>query len=126
MMPGGTAGVPTAPRRMASRLRSSSRTLSGRISPVAQVAVAAQVVVDGVEVDAGRPHHLQGLGHDLRPDAVATDDADLVTHEPALASSEDLEKKTAHRGGRSRAHAGGAACATGVRESSTGSCPARV
>ena len=33
MTPGGTSGVPTAPRRMASRPRSSSRVSSGSTVP---------------------------------------------------------------------------------------------
>ena len=55
---------------------------------VAQVAGAAEVVVDGVELHAGRAHDLQRLGDDLRTDPVAPDDSDLVTHRCSLARTE--------------------------------------
>src|SRR5205814_5544947 len=45
---------------------------------VAQVAVAAEVVVDGVQLDPGGAHDLEGLGHDLGTDAVASDHGDPV------------------------------------------------
>ena len=50
--------------------------LVGQHRAVAQVAGAAEVVVDGVEVDAGGAHDLQRLGDDLGTDAVAADDSD--------------------------------------------------
>ena len=46
---------------------------------VAQVAGAAEVVVDGVEGHAGGAHDLERLGDDLGTDPVASDDPDLVT-----------------------------------------------
>ena len=46
----------------------------------AQVAGAAEVVLDRVEADAGRGQRLAGLGDDLRADAVPGEDADLVGH----------------------------------------------
>ena len=52
----------------------------GQDRAVAEVAGAAQVVVDGVQVDAGGAHDLEGLGDDLGADAVAADDSDLVAH----------------------------------------------
>ena len=90
----------------------------------AQVAVAAEVVVDGVEVDAGRPHDGQGLGHDLRTDPVTTDDSDVVSHaNPCFRPSE--KRKPPTRGGRSSTRQWG-----GVRYGSTGIeyrvMPARV
>ena len=78
MTPGGTSGVPTAPSRMASKPRSSSSVVVGQDLAVAQVAGAAEVVVDRVEVDAGGAHDLQRLGDDLGADAVAADDRDAV------------------------------------------------
>ena len=80
MTPGGTSGVPTAPTRRASSPRHSSSTLVGQDRAVAQVAGAAQVVVDRVELDAGGADDLEGLGRDLGADAVAADDSDLVAH----------------------------------------------
>src|SRR4029453_5770989 len=52
----------------------------GQDRAVAQVAGPAEVVVDRVQVDPGRPHDLQGLGDDLGADPVAADDSDLVAH----------------------------------------------
>ena len=54
--------------------------LVGEDRAVAQVAGAAEVVVDGVERHAGRAHDLERLGDDLGTDPVASDDSDLVTH----------------------------------------------
>ena len=81
----------------------------------AQVAVAAQVVVDGVEVDAGGPHDGQGLGHHLRTDPVPTDDSDVVSQlgTPRLQSLRNRKPPT--RGGRSSTRQRG-----GVRYGSTG------
>jgi hypothetical protein len=73
----------------------------------AQVAVAAQVVVDGVEGHPGGAHDLERLGDHLRPDAVTGEDPDPVGH--AISAPE--KRKTAHFGGRSTAHTGGV-CAT--------------
>ena len=47
---------------------------------VAQVAVAAQVVVDRLELDARGRHDLEALGDDLGTDPVATHHADAVCH----------------------------------------------
>ena len=54
--------------------------LVGEDRAVAQVAGAAEVVVDGVELDAGGGDDLERLGHHLGADAVAPDDSDLVSH----------------------------------------------
>ncbi len=94
----------------------------GQDRAVAQVAGAAQVVVDRVELDAGGADDLEGLGRDLGPDAVAADDCDLVAHccsvvrlvcvgalgpgRPPVHRPEKQE--TAHRSGRSTADIGGA------------------
>ena len=43
---------------------------------VPQVAGGPEVELGGVEVHPGRGHHLERLGADLRPDAVAADDGD--------------------------------------------------
>ena len=53
MTPGGTSGVPTAPSRMASKRAQLVERGVGQDLAVAQVALAAEVEVDGVEVDAG-------------------------------------------------------------------------
>ena len=53
--------------------------LVGEDRAVAQVAGAAEVVVDGVEGHAGGAHDLERLGDDLGTDPVASDDPDLVT-----------------------------------------------
>ena len=45
----------------------------GQDRAVPQVAGAAEVVVDGVELDARRGDDLEGLGDDLGADAVASD-----------------------------------------------------
>ncbi len=81
MTPGGTSGVPTAPSRSASSPRHSSIDLVGQDRAVAQITGAAEVVVHRVQIDARGAHDLQGLGDDLDTDAVAADDANLVTHE---------------------------------------------
>ena len=78
MTPGGISGVPTAPRRMASSSRQLVEDGVGQDLAGAQVPRSTQVVVDGVEVDAGRPHRLEGLGDDVGTDPVPTDDTDLV------------------------------------------------
>ncbi len=52
--------------------------LVGEHHAVAEVAGAAEVVVDGVELDAGRGDDLERLGDDLGADAVAADDTDAV------------------------------------------------
>ena len=52
--------------------------LVGEHDAVAQVAGAAEVVVDRVEIDAGGAHDLQRLGDDLGTDPVAADDSDPV------------------------------------------------
>ena len=84
--------------------------LVGQHRAVAQVAGAAEVVVDGVELDAGGAHDLQGLGDDLGTDAVAADDADCGAWSWWLdrrrsawrhVCSCPRTEKTAHRGGRS-------------------------
>ncbi len=77
----------------------------------AEVVRAAQVVGHRVELDAGRAHHLQRFGDHLGTDAVTGDDSDLVAHGPGLlrgfdGSESPGQRKTAHRGGRSRANAG--------------------
>ena len=61
--------------------------LVGQDRAVAQVAGAAEVVVDGVERHAGGAHDLQRLGDDLGADPVASDDPDLVTHSLLLSAS---------------------------------------
>ncbi len=78
MTPGGTSGVPTAPSSRASSPRHSSHRVVVEHHAVPQVAGAAEVVVDGVELDAGGAHDLQRLGDDLGADAVAADDAHAV------------------------------------------------
>src|SRR5262249_16600453 len=45
---------------------------------VPQVPGGAEVECGGVQVDAGGRDHLERLGADLRPDAVATDHGDLM------------------------------------------------
>ena len=52
--------------------------LVGQDRAVPQVAGAAEVVVDGVEVDAGGARDLEGLGHHLGADAVSSDDCDAM------------------------------------------------
>ena len=47
---------------------------------VPQVAVAAEVVVGGVQVHARGRDHLQALGHNLRADPVASDDSYSMCH----------------------------------------------
>ena len=54
--------------------------LVGQDRPVPQVAGGPQVEVGGLELDTGRRHHLERLGADLGPDAVAADDR----HPPVL------------------------------------------
>ncbi len=80
MTPGGTSGVPTAPRKQGVEAPPLLEDLVGQHHAVAQVAGAAEVVVDGLELDAGRADDLQALGHDLGADAVAADHADAVGH----------------------------------------------
>ena len=78
MTPGGTSGVPTAPSRMASKPRSSSSVVVGEDLAVAEVAMPAEVELDGVELGAGSVEDAQRLGGDLGPDAVAADHGDAV------------------------------------------------
>ena len=76
--PGGTSveptGGPTAPRRMASKPRSSSSVASGRTSPVRQVVGGAELEGGGRQGHSRRAHDLQRLGHHLGADPVAADD----------------------------------------------------
>ena len=80
MTPGGTSGVPTAPSRTASRSRDLVELAVGEDLARAQVAAAAEVVVDGPRRDAGRVDDLERLGDDLGADAVTADDPDAVGH----------------------------------------------
>ena len=50
--------------------------LVGQDAAVPQVAGGPQVELGGLELDPGRRHHLERLGADLGPDAVAPDDRD--------------------------------------------------
>ena len=54
--------------------------LIGQDRPVPQIAGGPQVELRGLQLDTGRRHHLQRLGADLGPDAVASDDR----HPPVL------------------------------------------
>ena len=54
--------------------------LVGQDRPVPQIAGGPQVEIRGLQLDTGRRHHLQRLGADLGPDAVAPDDR----HPPVL------------------------------------------
>ena len=58
----------------------------GQDLAVAQVAVAAEVELDGVEGDAGGRDDLDRLGGHLRPDAVAADHGDSMgaDHGPGI------------------------------------------
>ena len=77
--PGGTAGVPTAPSRIASNVRSSVERGVGQDLAVTQVAVAAEVELDRVEACARGVEDLERLGRHLRPDAVAADHGDAMS-----------------------------------------------
>ncbi len=55
----------------------------GEHGAVAQVAGPAQVVVDGVDGNAGGAHDLEGLGHHLGTDAVSSDHSHPVGHGPS-------------------------------------------
>ena len=97
-------GVPTAPTQQGVEAPPLLEHLVGEDRAVAQVAGAAEVVVDGVEGHAGGAHDLERLGDDLGTDPVASDDPDLVTHDRLLAR---LERKNRPPGWTvERAHAG--------------------
>ena len=81
-MPGFTSGWPMAPRRIASKL---PQVVDGAVRQHlagAQIAVAAEVEVRRLVVEAralgGGGEHLDGLGRDFRTGAVTGDDCDLV------------------------------------------------
>src|SRR4029453_13181623 len=75
----------------------------GQDRAVAQVAGAAQVVVDGVGLGGGGAHAREGLRDDLGADPVPAD------HSDAVAPCRSIARETRNRppgGGRSKAHVG--------------------
>ena len=81
MTPGGTSGVPDRAEQERVEPPPLLDHLVGQDRAVAEIASAAEVVVDRVQIDTRGAHDLEGLGDDLDTDAVASDDANLVTHE---------------------------------------------
>jgi hypothetical protein len=59
----------------------------GQDLAVVQVALAAELEVDGLHVDAGGPQHLDRLRRHLRPDAVAADHGDAMCCHCAIRAS---------------------------------------
>ena len=81
--------------------------LIGENRPVTQVALAAEVVVDALVLDAKRVDDLEAFGNDLGADAVTTHDADAVRHVGTFLKHEKPPTEV-----DGRAHAGNPACAT--------------
>ena len=76
--------------------------LVGQDRAVPQVPSSTEVVVDRVQIDTRGAHDLQSLGDDLDTDAIASDDANLVTHDLSCGETGPWNEKTAHQGGRSK------------------------
>ena len=109
MTPGGTLGRADRAEQEGVEPAPLVEHLVGQHRAVAQVAGAAEVVVDRVEVDAGGAHDLEGLGDDLGTDAVAADDCRSCELRVSCAPE---NRETAHRGGRSKSARRERACAT--------------
>jgi len=80
----------------------------GEDHAVLQVTLAAQVVVDGVEDDAGSGDDLETFGDDVGPDAVATNNSHSMCHECSLAcrTEQRNEKPPTEVDGRTRTPVG--------------------
>ena len=103
MTPGGTSGVPTAPSRIASKPRSSSSDRVGQHLAVAQVAGAAEVVVDRCRASTPAARTtFSASAIDLGADAVAADDPDACEVVVTAELAPENEKPPTEVDGRKR------------------------